>query len=400
MTNSAWTSDNLNIVDLLCTNPSRLQFTDRVLRLQLPHGLESKVIHCHEHSQHIIKLGDLSSTLTKEEEEVLATEVLYYRHRFTQCILKSSFLRQAALTVVQNIFLFQNRHIFFQPPTDSLEEERRQALELFSSSAEVVDLPISQSLRHPILARIWARVVYRADDNVMGEPAFLYLHSIVECLNTLRNIYMLFSSRLVLKLAGAINPVYKQSISYEDAVQIGNFGIARAAYRYHQSFGIRFSTYAANWFYKEIQRQALSGRMIYVSTNTIEKFALAQKSQNEQAKASCVCGLSDAIPESDERLQSRNIDNSEFSKGNALEKRIEVRQYNQLLLKAIDNDLSDRSADIIKRRYGLPPHTTTPQSVVEIAKSFGITRGRVYQIEQDAFKILQKSLLALEPLVL
>jgi len=384
MNSAGWRGKNLNIVDLLCTSPSKISFPERVGRLQLPEEFERTVLKCHERSRQIRHLPELAFSLSREDEAVLATEVLYYRHKFTRCVLKSSFFRQAALTVIQNIYLFQNRHIFFLPPTDNPAEERRQALELFSTSSRQEDLPVGLSLCHSILARVWARIVYMADESLFGEPAFLELHAVVENLNTLRNIYILFSSRLVLKLAGNVSPVYRQSVNYDDRVQIGCFGIARAAYRYHPSCGVRFSTYAANWFYKEVQRQALAGRLIYLSANSVEQFAKARKTGNDSPD------LSDVLLENDEELALL----AEQCRDQAVktpEREAETNEQQQILLELLDSELSVRTQDIIRRRYGLSPYAA-PQSIIEIARMYGMTRGRVYQIEQDAFRVLRQKL--------
>ncbi|SHO51295.1 sigma-70 family RNA polymerase sigma factor [Desulfopila aestuarii] len=384
MNSSGWRVKNLNIVDLLCTFPSKISFTYRVGRLQLPEPFEKTVLKCHERSQQIRHLPELAYSLSREDEEVLATEVLYYRHKFTRCVLKSSIFRQAALTVIQNIYLFQNRHIFFIPPTDNQAEERRLALELFSTLSQQEDLPVGLSLCHSILARVWARIVYKAEESLFGDPAFLELHAVVENLNTLRNIYILFSSRLVLKLAGNVSPVYRQSVNYDDRVQIGCFGIARAAYRYHPSCGVRFSTYAANWFYKEVQRQALAGRLIYLSANSVEQFAKARKTGNDSPD------LSDVFLENDEDLYLR-AERCWEPAGSNPEREAETNEQQQILLELLDSELSERARDIIRRRYGLSPYSV-PQSIIEIAEQYGMTRGRMYQIEQEAFKVLRRKL--------
>ncbi len=110
---------------------------------------------------------------------------------------------------------------------------------------------------------------------------FIELHAIVEKLNTFRNIYMILTTGLITKFAAPHNNIYRESVTWEDAIQIGSFGVARAAYRYHQSSGIRFSTFAAKWIFKEIQRQSLKGRLIRISANTIEQYARAAKNKDK-----------------------------------------------------------------------------------------------------------------------
>jgi DNA-directed RNA polymerase sigma subunit (sigma70/sigma32) len=69
-----------------------------------------------------------------------------------------------------------------------------------------------------------------------------------------------------------------------------------------------------------------------------------------------------------------------------------MQQRRSLLLKAIDQNLSQKSGDIIKRRYGLPPYLGEEQSVVSISREYGVTRSSIYQLEQSALQKLQKHL--------
>ncbi|WP_163339082.1 sigma-70 family RNA polymerase sigma factor [Desulfopila sp. IMCC35008] len=390
----AYKLPGLNVIDLLYTTPSGIPFSRRVKRLQLGGPLEAKVLHCHEESVAVPYREIADNLLSREDEEELANEVLYYRHKFTRCLIKSREFRQAALTVIQNIYLFQNRHIFFTPE-ENPALERQQALELFSSPAAAQNLPLSKTLRHLVLARIWKRIIGNTDTDFFHDPALLELHSVVENLNCLRNIYVLFSTRLIRRLARRVNPLYKQSITYEDALQIGTFGVAKAAYRYHQSSGVRFSTYAADWVAREIQQQALSGRLIRISSNVVEQYAKAKKLNDAGLLAHYGPSLADASTILDDSRDSGHASAPTIplhypGPGNI----VETRQQHELLVAVIDAKLSLRSANILKRRYGLPPFENNPQSAVEIAELYGLTRGRVYQLEQEAFKVIRKALLA------
>jgi hypothetical protein len=84
------------------------------------------------------------------------------------------------------------------------------------------DLPIC------ILARVWHRIISNSTKADLQDQQFIELHAIVEKLNTIRNIYILLTTGLVKKLATRINDIYKESVTFEDTIQIGSFGIARA----------------------------------------------------------------------------------------------------------------------------------------------------------------------------
>lgn len=387
-TGSLYSKQQLNIVDLLCTFPSGKSFDDRVKHLQLPREFEEKVIECHTRAAGTTNPAHLNISLTREEEVILAGKVLFYRHQFTTSLLKTQLFRQAAITVIQNIYLFRNRHIFFEPPEKNTEAERTLALNLFSGACQYDlkrPLPIELSLRHPPLARIWSRILHTAkESDLHGEP-FKNLHGSVESLNTLRNIYMMFSSRLIMKLAGKVNPVYKQSVSYEDRVQIGFFGIARAAYRYHPSCGTRFSTYAGRWFFKEVQRQALNSRLIHLSVNKVEQYAQSQRTGTTGPD------LSDALLALDQDVGELPANHDDRNHLLDPEQKSEQKDEIDRMLSILESKLPKRSEDVIRRRYGLQPYST-PQSIIDIAKSYNVTRGRIYQIEEEAYTTLRKAL--------
>ncbi len=379
----------LNATDLLYTLPSSLPFERRVTRLQLSPDLTNKTIARHRDS-----LADYArqhpdrEILSHREEEELSQEMLHYRRRFTSCLLQRQRFRQAALTVIQNIYLFQDRHIFFHGK-ENPALERQQALELFSNPAHK-PLPISKTLGHMILARIWRRITANIDDDFISDPGILELHSVVANMNCLRNIYILFSGQLIAKLAARTRPIYRQSITYEDAVQIGTFGVAKAAYRYHFSCGIPFSSYATNWVSREIQQQALHGRLIRISSNVIEQYARAGKQNDAAVLAHYGPSLADALPMASQ--QHDFFTEKESKKVPTPEYVVEKCQCQRLLNSIIDHKLPKRTADIVKQRYGLPPYENNAASAVNVANQYGLTRGRIYQIEKEAYSILKKAI--------
>jgi len=383
-------------IDLLATTLSLVPFADRVQELSLSPSLEQKVLQ-QEHKlpdqRYSMPRGCME--LTAGDEKELATEVLLLRHHFTELVFNSRKFKQATLTIVQNIYLFRNRKIFFGTTSSvSSESEREEALLLFSSPSARKSLSLAYAFQHLILARVWNRILSNSTESDFQEQQFIELHAIVEKLNTIRNIYMLLTPGLVKKLASRINNIYKESVTLEDAIQIGSFGIARAAYRYHQSSGLRFSTFAANWVFKEIQRQSLDGRLIRLSTNTVEQYTKAAK--NEDTANICKFSsqiLNATITTEDSCERDLSIPfpplNPDLS---PLTRIFETQETKATLLRAIDQLLSDKCADIIRRRYGFPPYQGKEQSVISISRVYGVTRGSIYQLEQAALKKLNHNL--------
>jgi len=379
-------------IDLLPTSPSQIPFAERVQALILSPNLESKVL-CIESKLSGIHQDTLKGTayLTRTDEKELATEVLLLRHRFTELIFQSREFRQAALTIVQNVYLFRNRKIFFGTSNSiSAEQERQEALHLFSSQPCKRSLSLAKSFQHLILARVWSRILIISEKKDLQKQQFIELHAIVEKLNTIRNIYILLTAGLVRKLATRINKIYKESISYEDAVQIGSFGIARAAYRYHQSSGVHFSTFAANWVFKEIQRQSLEGRLIKLSSHTIEQYSKATKNDDKKN----ICRFSAQIKHATttgadiEQLETTVPFSSLYPNEENLGKKIESQQLHSILQRSIEQQLSGKCGDIIKRKYGFPPYEGNEQSTIAISKIYGVTRGSIHQLERAALKKL------------
>lgn len=381
-------------IDLLATFPSTVPFIERVRQLNLNPVLEQKVFRAEYRLAQGGAVPPRIEALTVDDEKELATEVLLRRHRFTEMLLVKQQFRQAVLTVVQNIYLFRNRKIFFANTTRSAESERQEALVLFSTGCKSC-LPLEKTLQHLIVARVWNRILGLMSRKELQDNHFVALHAVVEQLNTLRNIYMLLSTGLVRKLAAKTNTIYRESVTYEDAVQIGEIGVARAAYRYHQSCGVRFSTFAANWIFKEIQRQALEGRLIRISTNTVEGFTKAAKSGNSEGLKKYAALIAGATATEQDLAEIKDIFQPDPSTSTIIpspSKSLEESQRRNLLLSTIDERLSQKSGDIIKRRYGLPPYQGQEQSIIAISKKFGVTRSSIYQLEQSALRKLQKHL--------
>ncbi len=383
-------------IDLLATTLSRVPFAKRVQVLILSSSLEQKILQLEDKlPNQNYSSSAVSCQLTARNEKELATEVLLLRHQFTELVFNSRTFRQATLTIVQNIYLFRNRKIFFGTSSStSAESERQEAILLFSTNSAKKSLSLKYTLQHLVLARVWNRILSNSTKIDLQEQGFIELHAIVEKLNTIRNIYMLLTTGLVKKLASRINYIYKESVTFEDAIQIGSFGIARAAYRYHQSSGIRFSTFATNWIFKEIQRQSLNCRLIRLSTNTIEQYTKAAKNEDKaniskfSTQIQKATASTNDVFERDFFLATPGTDRYL----SPLTIFFENQELKTILLKAIDHLLSDKCADIIRRRYGFFPYEGKEQSIISISKVYGVTRSSIYQLELAALKKLNQYL--------
>ena len=130
----------------------------------------------------------------------------------------------------------------------------------------------------------------------------------------------------------------------EDLVQIGLIGLTEAVDKFDFEKGFRIITYAKNWIRKEIMDAA---------GKTLKNPA---------------CPI------------NRN-DNPEFDEEECLNNEISERMKKAL------NFLPSKQADILTRHYGLT--YKEPQSFNEIAESYGLTKARIHQIEQQALSTLK-----------
>ncbi len=379
------TTERLKSVDLLLVPPSVKSFEERVKELRLSRRLEQKTIQANSIAR---GGGVVVPHLSEDDEKELSTEALLQRHRFTELIFQEPSFKQSAVSVIQNIYLFRDRKIFFGTGDDGGEQERQEAF-LMLTDKTLRSVPLSRTFQHNIIARIWGRIVTTASSKLQESPEYGKMQEIVSNLNTLRNIYMVLTTKLVGKLSKNINDLYRQSVTWEDACQISSFGVAKAAYRYHHSSGYRFSTYASQWVRKEIQRQALDGRLIKLSAHFIERLSTSFRAGTEDED-----GLLNVLNTATMDLQADPVEpgvaETAFSQ-DPLDM-FEKQDIHRVLVKAVDKVLSDKAGDVIRRRYGLDPYEGQEQSVVEIAGQYGVTRSSIYQLEAAAVKKLSDHL--------
>ena len=149
----------------------------------------------------------------------------------------------------------------------------------------------------------------------------------------------------------------------EDLIQIGLIGLIEAVDKFDFEKGFRIITYAKNWIRKEIMDaagKACKNPACPINRNNDPDF-------DEEAFLSSLC------------------ENS----GNTVEEECIFKEMSGRLKKAL-NALPSKQADILTRHYGLT--YKEPQDFSEIAESYGLTKARIHQIEQQAFSTLRNEL--------
>jgi RNA polymerase primary sigma factor len=224
------------------------------------------------------------------------------------------------------------------------------------------------------------------------------LHRLVEC-----------NMRLVVSIAARYA---SPRMPLEDLVQEGCIGLIRAAEKFDERKGHRFSTYATWWIWQAVTRaigeQARTIRIPLEAQGIIRRvYSIGERLVQELGRAPTTHEIADALgepepriaellqaerepislelPLADESGRLTDVVADEISQSpmEALEKLIQQEEVERVL-----ECLTDREREILIRRFGLDGHP--PRTLNEVAAGFRLTRERVRQIEAGALRKLRE----------
>lgn len=195
-----------------------------------------------------------------------------------------------------------------------------------------------------------------------AEEEALYLERCAKGDLDARNVLVERNLRLV---AHIMKKYYTHAEEQEDLISIGTIGLIKAVNTFRADRGIRLATYASRCIENEI--------LMY--------FRGRKKLQGEVS-------LSDAI--------DTDGDGSDLSfadvvgTGDTMLEDIQARDDCALVRRMVAEQLTEREADILRRRYGLEGRT--PQTQRQIAADYHISRSYVSRIEKRALEKLEEAL--------
>ena len=177
-----------------------------------------------------------------------------------------------------------------------------------------------------------------------------------------RNVLVERNLRLV---AHIIKKYYVQSEEQEDLISIGTIGLIKAVNTFKADKGIRLATYASRCIENEILMYFRRTKKLQGEVSLNE----AIETDGDGAELS----IGDVVGKSDTMLED-----------------LQDKDDRALVRRLVAERLTEREADVIRRRYGLEGRV--PQTQRQVAAAYKISRSYVSRIEKKALGKLEEAL--------
>ncbi len=191
-----------------------------------------------------------------------------------------------------------------------------------------------------------------------------------ECLRKLKNGDQKAKEELILhnmRLVAHVAKKYQNDEDeIEDLISIGTIGLLKAVSTFDYNYGNRFATYAIRCIENELLMHFRKSKKIKMEVSLYEPIGTDKEGKQIHLM---------------EVLLVDEVD---------VAKQMEIHRDIALIKTYLDQVLSPREADIIKKRYGLCGERELTQR--EIARSMGISRSYVSRMEKKALEKLKNML--------
>ena len=177
-----------------------------------------------------------------------------------------------------------------------------------------------------------------------------------------RNVLVERNLRLV---AHIIKKYYTQAEEQEDLISIGTIGLIKAVNTFKADKGIRLATYASRCIENEI--------LMYVRRTKKLQGEVSLNEAIETDGDGAELSIGDVVGKSDTMLED-----------------LQDKDDRALVRRLVAERLTEREADVIRRRYGLEGRV--PQTQRQVAAAYKISRSYVSRIEKKALGKLEEAL--------
>ncbi len=205
-----------------------------------------------------------------------------------------------------------------------------------------------------------------------------------------------------------------QGLPLSDLINEGNLGLIRAAYKFDETRGFKFISYAVWWIRQAIMQAIVEqSRIIRLPVAKIGAYTKITKAfhnfEQEYQREPDVEELMEMLGMTKDEIEEyfrvntitvstdskmRNIDDGTLS--DTLYDKNEVTAVDHIMHKTVEtqlnealSQLSERESEIISSYFGL--NGKTPMTLEEIGTRFDLTRERVRQIKEKCIKQLKES---------
>ena len=270
------------------------------------------------------------------------------------------------------------------------------------------------ALARRIEAGVFARAVLEGQAETKSDATEEELHLIAADGNEAMAHFVRANLRLVVSVARKYG---RSQMPLLDLVQEGNTGLIRAVEKFDYAKGFKFSTYATWWVRQAISRGiAQQGRIVRLPVHVAEQVnqvsAARRNLERQLGREPETAEIADELEITEERvielirfgrdhvsLDAPVEDDGDTSLGDLIARETSPGPDDIVLdaedrgrLEGLLDDLDERSADVVRRRYGLVDGRQA--KLADIGKVWGITAERVRQIERAALATMRQRNLA------
>ena len=270
------------------------------------------------------------------------------------------------------------------------------------------------ALARRIEAGVFARAILEGHAETTSDTTTKELHQIAADGDEALAHFVRANLRLVVSVARKYG---RSQMPLLDLVQEGNTGLIRAVEKFDYAKGFKFSTYATWWVRQAISRGiAQQGRIVRLPVHVAEQVnqvsAARRNLERQLAPEPDTFELPDEVELTEERvtelirfgrdhvsLDAPVEDDGDTSLGDLIAREtspgpddIVLDAEDRSRLEGLLDDLDERSADVVRRRYGLVDGRQA--KLADIGKVWGITAERVRQIERAALASMRQRNLA------